>query len=335
MGILPDIVVATSIPPKIVRHDDGREVGQDYQRRCIASWMDAGFRVLSLNAPDEIADLALRHPAVRFIATERDARKVSGRKLPLIIDMLAALARQPEPVKGIINADIWLEPGKNWRAAIGAGVHDAIVVAHRIDVGSLSGGTPAAGDAEAYRHGYDLCFFEDGSALESDNRIFAMGLPWWDYWLPIAFMLRGQRVRLLDKPFAFHLRHPTRYDTLMLWLGKKFAEFVVSAVDADPGSVTPDLVPVVKICRGLARTRPALRRSRAWSVWTRAIEGTHTLPLLWRLAERQRRRHDVLYQLAKSCTFAIPTRFWKAAFNRGTKPRPSDPHGNLKHAPRA
>jgi hypothetical protein len=305
MAILPDIVVATSIPPKIVRHDNGREVGEDYQRRCIASWIDAGFRILSLNAPDEIADLAKRHPAVRFIATERDARAISGRKLPLVADMLAALAQQPEPVKGIINADIWLEPGKNWRAAIGAGVHDAIVVAHRIDMAALLGGASTAGDAEAYRGGYDLCFFKDGSGLENDDRPFAMGLPWWDYWLPIAFMLRGRNVRPLDEPFAFHLRHPTRYDTFTL-LGREFAEFVVSAVDTNPGSMTPDLVPVADICRGLAKTaKPALRRSRISSFWTRAIVGTHDLPLLWRLAEKQRRHDAMLYELAKACTFAI------------------------------
>ena len=36
---------------------------------------------------------------------------------------------------------------------------------------------------------------------------FAMGLAWWDYWLPAALSLKGRQVLTLDRPTVAHLIH--------------------------------------------------------------------------------------------------------------------------------
>src|SRR3954463_9494142 len=77
------IVVATSFPPKTVRANAGRRI-EDYDRLCVQSWIACGFRIISLNAPDEIPALAARYPEVVFIPTERNASSVFGRKTPFI-----------------------------------------------------------------------------------------------------------------------------------------------------------------------------------------------------------------------------------------------------------
>ena len=55
------IVVATSFPPKLLRTNAGRPM-QDYDRLCVQSWIACGFKIISLNAPDEIPALASRYP---------------------------------------------------------------------------------------------------------------------------------------------------------------------------------------------------------------------------------------------------------------------------------
>src|SRR5258708_2938595 len=99
------IAVATSIPPATVRQDAARAV-PDYQALCIESWIGNGFRIMSINHPDEIADLAARYPEITFVPTSRNASGRTGRKNPYIADLLLALKDAREPVLGIINSDI-------------------------------------------------------------------------------------------------------------------------------------------------------------------------------------------------------------------------------------
>ena len=65
--LLGRIVVATSFPPKLVRTNAGRPM-EDYDRLCVQSWIACGFKIISLNAPDEIPALASRYPEVEFIS---------------------------------------------------------------------------------------------------------------------------------------------------------------------------------------------------------------------------------------------------------------------------
>src|SRR4051812_19506683 len=105
-----DIVIATSIPPKLSRINDGRPFGEDYQDLCIRSWRQCGFRILSVNHPGEIEVLSPRYPEVSFVPVHRDAREMSGRQTPYIADLLSALADRAEAVAGIANSDILFEP---------------------------------------------------------------------------------------------------------------------------------------------------------------------------------------------------------------------------------
>ena len=63
---------------------------------CIELWIAAGFRVLSVNFPQEIPRLSPRYPQVHFIAANRDASAILGRKTPLLVDILKVLAEQNE-----------------------------------------------------------------------------------------------------------------------------------------------------------------------------------------------------------------------------------------------
>ena len=43
------ITIYTSIAPTIRRVVQGEEIGPAYQKACIDSWKEAGFRIVSLN----------------------------------------------------------------------------------------------------------------------------------------------------------------------------------------------------------------------------------------------------------------------------------------------
>src|SRR5258708_34467970 len=92
-GHLRRIVVATSFPPKLVRANGGRPM-EDYDRLCVQSWIACGFKIISLNAPDEIPALASRFPEVGFFPAGRNPSAVFGRKTPFIADLLLPVVRE-------------------------------------------------------------------------------------------------------------------------------------------------------------------------------------------------------------------------------------------------
>ena len=149
------IAVATSIPPVLSRRNAGRAIDAEYQALCIRSWRECGFRVVSVNHVDEIPALAAAYSEVSFVATERDASAVSGRRTPYVADLLKVLIDAPEPVVGIINSDLVFEPSEAWRAGLPRAVQDAVVTGQRHDATSLLEGT-----FRKYYWGFDFFFFD-------------------------------------------------------------------------------------------------------------------------------------------------------------------------------
>jgi len=197
------IVVATSFPPQLVRSNVGRPF-EDYDRLCLRSWLECGFRVLAVNDADEIPPLKARYPHVEFVAAPRNAKPVWGRGTPYIADILALLAQQPEPVLGIINSDLLFEPVLAWQQLRGLVPKKTLVTGQRYDVRSLAGGA-----LHVYVPGFDYFFFDHAAAewLAKETRPFAMGQPWWDYWFPLSLALAGYEIMCLRRPAVLHLVH--------------------------------------------------------------------------------------------------------------------------------
>ena len=42
MAVEPEIAIVTSIPPRVNREQDGRNIGMQYQSDCVASWVEIG-----------------------------------------------------------------------------------------------------------------------------------------------------------------------------------------------------------------------------------------------------------------------------------------------------
>ena len=254
------IIIATSIPPNLSRRNAGRAMDADYQKLCLRSWLECGFRVLSVNHPDEIPALARSYPEVSFVAIDRDARAVSGRPTPYIADLLRALLEAPEPIAGIINSDIVFEPTPAWRSHLPRALDSAVIAGQRYDATSLLDGT-----FRQYYWGFDYFFFQRNAArdLVETAMPFAMGLPWWDYWLPAALSLRGREVVTLERPAVAHLIHKEpQLDDGWRQLAMSFAHFIVREAAIRRGPLPPCIRSALPVCHELVQMPDLLWRNR-------------------------------------------------------------------------
>ena len=103
------LTLFTSIPANVVRVDRaGRNVGPAYLERCVASWVAAGHRVISVNGRDEAAQIAGRYPGIEIRGIDRTAIETTGRPLVYVADVLRECAAAPDALVGMINADLVL-----------------------------------------------------------------------------------------------------------------------------------------------------------------------------------------------------------------------------------
>jgi hypothetical protein len=192
-------ILLTSIPVKTVREVGGTDVGEAWQAACIGSWLEAGFKVISLNAAAEIARLHPRFPDVSF----REIPK--GYTRPLIDHFIDEATSAHSDVVGIINADCLMvqklklvEKLKNL---------NGLVVAERLNLGrdTLR--------LDMQMKGFDVFFFrvKDLAKIVRDEH-YQIGDLWWDYWLPLAFHIAGIDVRTFPLPIVIHLNHEQTWD---------------------------------------------------------------------------------------------------------------------------
>ena len=202
----PPLTIATSLAPT-----DERNV----QPAAIQSWLDHGCRVISVNAADEIAALQPAFSNVEFVAPERTAEPYAGRPVPYIFDLLkTALAHSTrDSAIGITNADIFLRPVEGLADFLVDQSNHGLILGARVDVSDADAfATYQPSDASAYSVGYDFFVMNRQIAADIKDSPFAMGMPFWDYWLPLSCHLAGHRLLALKSPVALHADHATRWD---------------------------------------------------------------------------------------------------------------------------
>ncbi len=206
-----EILLATSIAPKDL----------EKQQSAIQSWKSIGFTVASFNNKEEMNQLSLIYENISLIKIERDARAEVGRPLVYIDDILRHLQRYGPRICGIINSDIRLEADDKLIEFLIAQAQDALVFSSRLDVDNLDDK-----NGEIYSLGFDFFVFDKKFINIIPSSKFCLGMPWWDFFLPLIAMKSGLPLKRITNPFAYHLKHPTNYN-LSLWnyYGVHFAEF--------------------------------------------------------------------------------------------------------------
>ncbi len=202
----PSISVATSVVP-------GRDI--ELQAKALTSWAKLGLKVVSVNAAHEVERVKAEHPQLNVTTAKKTAEKIAGKPLPFIKDLFdAAQNNAPDaPVIGVINADIILRDLTDLKQTIGETASTAVVMLARVDlpdIKSCNSFEPTG--TEKYSVGYDGVFMHRATAFKIPDSIFCIGMPFWDYWLPLMTLLQGEPLKTLASPVALHVDHPTRWD---------------------------------------------------------------------------------------------------------------------------
>jgi len=207
------LIVATSIIP-------GRD--QTLHKATIESWRAIGCEVISVNGADEAAKLRAEYPGLTVIAVSATAERYARKPVPYIHDLLktlrSACAAHNVPIAqctlGIINADIFFRDVPDFAGTLRREAKGALILGPRVDVDASASFTAyrPSGD-ETYSVGYDY-FFMSGDVLDDfADSPFCMGMPFWDYWMPLAALLQGRTLKSLQSPVALHVTHDTRWDS--------------------------------------------------------------------------------------------------------------------------
>jgi len=201
---MPSLTLFTSIPGSVKRLDRaGRDIGAAYLRRCVASWIEAGHRVVSVNGTDEATEVAEQYAAVEVRPIERTALEKTGRPLVYLADLLRECAASPDVLVGIINADLYLHASTALQQQLADADGTSLLYGQRLDVDDID----EPGGASPYVSGLDYFFFAPAMVRELPDEGFLLGETWWDFWLPIVLVKRGHRLRPATTPLVLHLRH--------------------------------------------------------------------------------------------------------------------------------
>ena len=188
MSVGDNFYLFTSISPQL----SGAEL--EHQKYCIASWQSAGFKVTTVNGRSEVARIEALQLDVEILTAAQDEK-------PLVLDILSCIATKGCRYAGIINADCALLPYQKPSKRLIKYLDNTLVLAERVDVDDLLIPQPDSCG------GFDAFFF-DTAVLPSDFcATFRIGVPWWDYYLPIAVAAQGGRVVNLMTPFLMHKVH--------------------------------------------------------------------------------------------------------------------------------
>lgn len=208
-------VLLTSIPP--IKDDLRLNERLSYQKKCIATWLATGHQPISLNSEHEIPDLMSLFPEVDFHAAYRSTAPINHRNLVYISDLIALALEQPCERLAICNADVFFEPTIQFTAGLPSGL--PLAYSHRIDIANFEIDI----DGKTF-FGIDYVNLSKNFAAELTDTIFALGLPWWDYWLPLDAIRKGFKPVSLtwdNRPLLQHLLHGDRWDaSSLVYLGQ-------------------------------------------------------------------------------------------------------------------
>ncbi|MEB3214091.1 MAG: hypothetical protein VKL39_22270 [Leptolyngbyaceae bacterium] len=228
----PHTVLLTSIPP--ISNSPGREEKVRYQKLCIDSWIQTGHRPISLNTYDEYLEVSSVFPEIEYAFAYRSTEDINGRKLVFLHDALLLGLEQAACRIAISNADVLFEPKVQFVEHI---AHDVpFAYSNRLDVKSiaqLSSGTPF--------FGIDYVNMSNDFVASLPESVFVLGLPWWDYWLPIEYLSRGGtpiRLEWGGMPLLRHHTHGDRWNaSSLVYLGTHFASLVGQTTELDKSNL--------------------------------------------------------------------------------------------------
>ncbi len=201
-------VLITSLMPKLSRLQKGSEVGIEYQRACVKSWLRTGFKVISVNPAQEIDELKKTGYEVEFLPSQNVGA-------PQIMELVRVAVESRAEICGFINSDCMLfDEAVRRTAFIELRQGGVFLLGERVDVSPESGAS-----MPSWAKGFDLFLFRPhdliAMKLYSGYSPYRLGDPWWDYWFPLVACSSGLKLKRFALPVVSHIDHAKIKDELV------------------------------------------------------------------------------------------------------------------------
>lgn len=207
----------------------------DTQLNAISSWTKK-YKVYSVNRKDEIERIKDIYKNVNFIETD-DTYLYKNKKLIKLNSILDSIEKVSTGVSAIINSDIILTDGLD------------INIKNRYLINGIFIGTRYEldnGEKYPFIYGYDIFIFNSKYAPLFKNEKYVIGMPWWDYWIPICALKNRLNVYHIKDEIIYHKTHETNYEH-KIWLefGRHlYNDVIVDTLDSDT------ILPLSKFYKG-------------------------------------------------------------------------------------
>lgn len=194
---LRTIGVVTSVMPKRI----------EAQQAALKSWRDAGLSVVSVNSKPEADSLREFFPDITFRIIDRPGEDNLGRPLIPIRSLVKAAREIPVDICGIINSDIQFRGEGTFFDTVREQVPGSLVFGCRIDFADTR-----FVNGKAFRNGYDFFFWDRDNSPLLEETPMILGLPWWDFWLPLHAHAQGLKAKRFATASMAHVVHPIGYN---------------------------------------------------------------------------------------------------------------------------
>jgi hypothetical protein len=173
---------------------------------AINSWIEAGYKVVSLNSKEEIEALK-GFVEVDFVETSR-TNEVLFKKPYVLISAIIDYAKElDEECVLIINSDVIIKDSGNQAEYLKSISKEGIVIINRYDFeNDLSEG-------KKYEQGFDGFFINKKWLHIFPQSVLCMGQCFWDFWIPYQSILSKVPVFKIQEPYLYHRSHGAQYST--------------------------------------------------------------------------------------------------------------------------
>lgn len=194
---------------------------QEIQQRAVASWRKLGAKVLSFNREREIPALIPDFPGVVFCDPKRDAAVQTGKPLIYLADILNHLVQTESGPFGLVNSDIQLDPPAGFLDRMGAEAQGALVVTTRVEIE-----TPDSRVGKRNLSGFDAMFLDADVAARMTDYGFCLGMPFWDYWMPMTAAISGMPFKQITTDVAYHPSHEVAWSDKQFLFSDMYVRFL-------------------------------------------------------------------------------------------------------------
>ena len=185
----------------------------DQQAAAVMSWVNHGFQVASVNTPEEIATAGPLYPLVSHWIAESDLPPHYSKKTQWI-HRLAHVSWDLSCDVWIINSDCLLIGDQQiTKSAMARGPAIATRFNYR----------ESFDDAEQEQWGLDAFYLPRDIAAEIPKTCYAIGIPFWDYWLA-WWLEQRHKISWVGAKILYHKAHDLRWTSDEWFFGKEWFE---------------------------------------------------------------------------------------------------------------